>query len=266
MKKLALSLSLALAFSGVAIAFAAAPAYAAAPQKIRIGTDPTYAPFESKNAKGELVGFDIYLAKELCTRIKAQCTFVENPLDALIPSLLAKKIDVIMSSLSITEKRQQQIAFTDKLYAADSRLVVKKGSPITPDLSTLKGKRVGVLQGTTQETYGNQHWAPKGIEIVSYQGQDNIYSDLTAGRIDAAFQDEVAASEGFLKQPVGKDYQFGGPSIKDEKLFGVGTGMGLRKDDTALREALNKAFAGMRADGTYDKLAKKYFDFNVYGE
>jgi histidine transport system substrate-binding protein len=78
---------------------------------------------------------------------------------------------------------------------------------------------VGVLQGTTQETYGNEHWAPKGIEIVSYQGQDNIYSDLTAGRIDAAFQDEVAASEGFLKQPVGKDYQFGGPSIKDENCL-----------------------------------------------
>lgn len=73
---------------------------------------------------------------------------------------------------------------------------------------------MGVLQGTTQETYGNEHWAPKGIEIVSYQGQDNIYSDLTAGRIDAAFRDEVAASEGFLKQPIGKDYQFGGPSIQ----------------------------------------------------
>ena len=245
MKKLALSLSLALALSSVSTVFAAIP------QKIRIGTDPTYAPFESKNAQGELVGFDIDLAKELCKRINTQCTFVENPLDALIPSLKAKKIDAIMSSLSITEKRQQEIAFTDKLYAADSRLVVKKGSP---------------LQGTTQETYGNEHWAPKGIEIVSYQGQDNIYSDLTAGRIDAAFQDEVAASEGFLKQPIGKDYQFGGPSIKDEKLFGVGTGMGLRKEDNELREALNKAFAEMRKDGTYDKLAKKYFDFNVYGE
>ena len=143
---------------------------------------------------------------------------------------------------------------------------VQDGSDITPDLAKLKGKRIGVLQGTTQETYGNEHWAPKGIEIVSYQGQDNIYSDLTAGRIDAAFQDEVAASEGFLKQPVGKDYQFGGPSIKDEKLFGVGTGMGLRKEDNELREALNKAFADMRKDGTYDKLAKKYFDFNVYGD
>ena len=191
MKKLALSLSLALALSSVSTVFAAIP------QKVRIGTDPTYAPFESKNAQGELVGFDIDLAKELCKRINTQCTFIENPLDALIPSLKAKKIDAIMSSLSITEKRQQEIAFTDKLYAADSRLVV---------------------------------------------------------------------SEGFLKQPIGKDYQFGGPSIKDEKLFGVGTGMGLRKEDNELREALNKAFAEMRQDGTYDKLAKKYFDFNVYGD
>lgn len=79
MKKLALSLSLVLAFSSATAAFAAIP------QKIRIGTDPTYAPFESKNAQGELVGFDIDLAKELCKRINTQCTFVENPLDALIP-------------------------------------------------------------------------------------------------------------------------------------------------------------------------------------
>ena len=259
MKKLVLSLSLVLAFSSATAAFAAIP------QNIRIGTDPTYAPLESKNSQGELVGFDIDLAKELCKRINTQCTFVENPLDALIPSLKAKKIDAIMSSLSITEKRQQEIAFTDKLYAADSRLVVAKNSDIQPTVESRKGKRVGGLQGTTQETFGNEHWAPKGIEIVSYQGQDNIYSDLTAGRIDAAFQDEVAASEGFLKQPVGKDYKFGGPSVKDEKLFGVGTGMGLRKEDNELREALNKAFAEMRADGTYEKLAKKYFDFDVYG-
>ncbi len=85
MKKLALSLSLALALSSVSTVFAAIP------QKIRIGTDPTYAPFESKNAQGELVGFDIDLAKELCKRINTQCTFVENPLDALIPSLKRRK-------------------------------------------------------------------------------------------------------------------------------------------------------------------------------
>ena len=259
MKKTVLALSLLVGLS------AAAGSYAALPQTVRIGTDATYAPFSSKDAKGDFVGFDIDLGNEMCKRIAVKCTWVGSDFDALIPSLKAKKIDAIISSLSITEKRQQEIAFSDKLYAADSRLVVAKASDIQPTLESLKGKRVGVLQGTTQETYGNEHWAPKGIEIVSYQGQENIYADLTAGRIDAAFQDEVAASEGFLKTPVGKDYKFGGPSIKDVKLFGVGTGMGLRKEDNELREALNKAFAEMRADGTYDKLAKKYFDFNVYG-
>ncbi len=134
MKKLVLSLSLVLAFSSATAAFAAIP------QNIRIGTDPTYAPFESKNSQGELVGFDIDLAKELCKRINTQCTFVENPLDALL-SLKSEEDDAIMSSLSITEKRQQEIAFTDKLYAADSRLVVAKNSDIQPTVESLKANR-----------------------------------------------------------------------------------------------------------------------------
>lgn len=88
---------------------------------------------------------------------------------------------------------------------------------------------------------------------------------MTSGRIDAAFQDEVAGSEGFLKQATGKGYIFAGPAVKDDKFFGVGTGMGLRKDETDLKDALNKAFAEMRKDGSYDKYAKQYFDFDVYG-
>lgn len=247
------------------LAFAAAHSFAAVPKDIRIGTDPTYAPFESKNASGQLVGFDIDLAKELCKRIEAKCTFVESDFDALIPSLKAKKIDAIISSLSITEKRQKEIAFTDKLYAANARLIAKKGSPILPTLEALRGKRVGVLQGSTQEAYANAMWQPKGIDVVAYQNQDLIYADLDSGRIDAAFQDEVAGSEGFLKQPVGRNYAFAGEAVKDDTFFGVGTGMGLRKDETELHEALNKAFAEMRKDGTYDKFAKEYFDFDVYG-
>ncbi|WP_226052732.1 lysine/arginine/ornithine ABC transporter substrate-binding protein ArgT [Dickeya chrysanthemi] len=250
----------------LALVLAAGSAFAEVPKNIKIGTDPTYAPFESKDASGQLVGFDIDLAKELCKRIQANCTFVESDFDALIPSLKAKKIDAIISSLSITEKRQQEIAFTDKLYAANARLIAKKVSPIQPTLDALKGKRVGVLQASTQEAYANQYWQPKGVDVVAYQNQDLIYADLTSGRIDTAFQDEVAGSEGFLKQAAGKDYVFAGPAVKDDKLFGVGTGMGLRKNETELKAALDKAFADMRKDGTYDKLAKKYFDFNVYGD
>ncbi|WP_380179474.1 lysine/arginine/ornithine ABC transporter substrate-binding protein ArgT [Kalamiella sp. sgz302252] len=258
MKKQVMALSLLLAIS-------ASSAFAAVPKTLRIGTDPTYAPFESKNAQGELVGFDIDLAKEICKRMATSCTFVESDFDALIPSLKAKKIDAIISSLSITEKRQQEIAFSEKLYAANSRLIAPKGSKIEPTIASLKGKTIGLLQGTTQETYANQNWRAQGVTVTPYANQDLVYQDLTAGRIDAAFQDEVAASEGFLKQPVGKDYAFAGPAVKDDKIFGVGTGIGLPKENTELKAAIDKAFAEMRKDGTYDKLAKKYFNFDVYG-
>jgi len=258
MKKQVMALSLLLAFS-------AGSALAAVPKTLRIGTDPTYAPFESKNAQGELVGFDIDLANEICKRMATKCTFVESDFDALIPSLKAKKIDAIISSLSITEKRQQEIAFSEKLYAANARLIAPKGAKIEPTVASLKGKTIGLLQGTTQETYANQYWRTQGVTVTPYANQDLVYQDLTAGRIDAAFQDEVAASEGFLKQPVGKDYAFAGPAVKDEKIFGVGTGMGLPKESAELKAAIDKAVAAMRQDGTYDKLAKKYFNFDVYG-
>nr|6XKS_A Chain A, Histidine ABC transporter substrate-binding protein HisJ [Salmonella enterica subsp. enterica serovar Typhimurium]6XKS_B Chain B, Histidine ABC transporter substrate-binding protein HisJ [Salmonella enterica subsp. enterica serovar Typhimurium]6XKS_C Chain C, Histidine ABC transporter substrate-binding protein HisJ [Salmonella enterica subsp. enterica serovar Typhimurium] len=145
----------------------------ALPQTVRIGTDTTYAPFSSKDAKGEFIGFDIDLGNEMCKRMQVKCTWVASDFDALIPSLKAKKIDAIISSLSITDKRQQEIAFSDKLYAAD---------------------------------------------------------------------------------------------VKDKKYFGDGTGVGLRKDDTELKAAFDKALTELRQDGTYDKMAKKYFDFNVYGD
>ncbi|BDH45065.1 amino acid ABC transporter substrate-binding protein [Salmonella enterica subsp. enterica serovar Choleraesuis] len=244
----------------------AAPAFAALPQAIRIGTDATYAPFSSKDASGQFVGFDIDLGNEMCKRIAVKCSWTGSDFDALIPSLKAKKIDAIISSLSITAKREQEIAFSDKLYAADPRLIAPKGSPIQPTLESLKGKHVGVLQGSTQEAFANAEWRTKGVDVVAYQNQDLIYSDLASGRLDAAFQDEVAASEGFLKQPAGKAFAFAGPAVKNKQYFGDGTGIGLRKQDSELKAAFDKALADIRKDGTYDKMAKKYFDFNVYGE
>ncbi|AFJ46339.1 lysine/arginine/ornithine ABC transporter substrate-binding protein ArgT [Shimwellia blattae] len=241
-------------------------AIAAIPSTIRIGTDTTYAPFSSKDAKGNFVGFDIDLGNEMCKRMQVKCVWVGSDFDSLIPSLKARKIDAVISSLSITEKRQQEIAFSGKLYAADSRLIAVKGADIQPTLASLKGKHVGVLQGSTQEAYANEKWRAEGVDVVAYQNQDLIYSDLSAGRLDAALQDEVAASEGFLKQPAGKDFAFAGPSVKDKKYFGDGTGVGLRKEDAELVSAFNNALDTLRKDGTYDKMAQKYFNFNVYGD
>lgn len=259
MKKSVIALSLLL---GLSVSFSL---FAKGEQTLRIGTDTTYAPFSSKDAKGDFIGFDIDLGNALCQRIQTKCTWIASDFDALIPSLKAKKIDAIISSLSITDKRQKEILFSDKLYAADPRLIAAKGSTLVPTLTSLAGKQVGVLQGSTQEAFANAEWRTKGVNVVAYANQDLIYADLAAGRLDAALQDEVAASEGFLKQPAGKDFSFAGPAVNDKRYFGVGTGIGLRKNETERKAALDKALAEMRADGTYDKLASKYFDFNVYG-
>ncbi|WP_409421022.1 ABC transporter substrate-binding protein [Pseudaeromonas sp. ZJS20] len=237
----------------------------AAETEIRLGVEPGYAPFEVKQPDGSLSGFDIDLGTELCTRIQAKCRWVENEFDGLIPALKAKKIDAILSSMSITEQRQKEIDFTDKLYGTPARLITPAGVTLAPTAAGLQGKRVGVFQGTTAETYAKAEWQPKGVDVVVYPAQELVYADLVSGRLDAAFQDAVAAGEGFLKQPQGKDFGFSGPEINDVKYFGVGAGIGLRKEDGELKAKLNQALADMLKDGTYQKIAAKYFNFDIYG-
>jgi lysine/arginine/ornithine transport system substrate-binding protein len=250
----------------VACMLAASTVFTANAQDLRLGVEPGYAPFEVKTPEGKLAGFDIDLGNELCKRIAANCTWVEGEFDGLIPSLKAKKIDAILSSMSITEQRQKEIDFTDKLYGTPARLVAASGSTLLPTADALKGKQVGVFQGTTAETYAKEQWASKGINVVTYQAQELVYADLVNGRLDAAFQDAVAANDGFLKQPQGKGFAFAGPEVNEVKYFGVGAGIGLRKADTALKAQLNKALADMIKDGTYATIAKKYFDFDIYGK
>ena len=233
---------------------------------IRFGVEAGYAPFEYKATDGRVAGFDIDIGNELCKRIGAKCVWVENDFDSLIPALKAKKFDAILSSMSMTEQRMQEVDFSDKVYNSPTRIIAKAGSPLLPTPESLKGKRVGVQQGTMQESYAKALWAPKGVEVVSYQSQDQAYSDLVSGRLDVGFQDSVAASDGFLKKPQGKGYAFAGPEVFDAKLLGTGTGIGMRKGEKDLKELIDKALAAMIKDGTYGKIAKKYFDFDIYGK
>lgn len=236
-----------------------------AAQTLRLGVEPGYAPFEIKKPDGTLAGFDIDLGHEICQRISVQCTWVESDFDALIPSLKAKKIDAILSSMSITPERLKEIAFTNKIYGTPARLVGKKESKLQPTASSLKGHRVGVFQGTTAETYAKAQWQGKGVDVVTYQSQDLVYADLVNGRLDVAFQDAVTAEAGFLKLPVGKRFAFNGPEINDEAYFGVGAGIGLRHEDSELKAKMDQAISSMLEDGTYAKIASKYFDFDIYG-
>jgi len=232
---------------------------------IRFGVDASYPPFESKAPDGHMVGFDIDLGTEICHRLNAKCEFIENDFDGMIPALKGKKFDGILSSMSMTAQREEQIAFSSKLFNTPTRLVTKTGSGVLPTADSLKGKSVGVEQGTIQETYAKTYWAPKGVNVVSYQNQDQVYADLLSGRLAASLQDAVEADIGFLKTPRGKGYAFAGPALVDEKILGSGAGIGMRKEDTDLKAKIDKAIADLIKDGTYKKFEKKYFDFDVYG-
>jgi lysine/arginine/ornithine transport system substrate-binding protein len=233
---------------------------------IRFGVDASYPPFESKAPDGTLVGFDIDVGNELCRRLNAKCVWVENAFDGMIPGLKAKKFDGVLSTMSMTPARVKQIAFSSKLFHVPTRLVAKKGSAIQPTAESLAGKSVGVEQGSMQETYAKAHWGAKGVQVVSYADQDQVYADLLTGRIDASLQNAVQAERGFLDTPRGKPYAFAGGALEDSAIFGPGTAIGLRREDTDLKEKLDGAIAAMIKDGTYKKIADKYFDFDVYGE
>ncbi|AUG99283.1 ABC transporter substrate-binding protein [Prodigiosinella confusarubida] len=239
---------------------------AAIPQQIRFGTDPTFPPFEYKTPQGELAGFDIDLGNALCSELKVKCVWVENSFDGLIPALQAKKFDAILSSLSITAERQKAIAFSDKLFNTPAYLVIGKNSGLKPTIESLKGKRLGVQQGSVFEAYANKHWRNAGVEIVTYPDAESVYADLTLGRLDATLDDATVVTAALLNKPQGKNFMLAEPQVKDPAIFGPGTGIGLRKADTQLQARLNSAIAAIRANGTYDQLAKKYFNFNVYGE
>ncbi|VEB40782.1 Lysine-arginine-ornithine-binding periplasmic protein precursor [Chromobacterium violaceum] len=212
-----------------------------------------------------MVGFDIDLGNEICKRMKAKCVWVENDFDGMIPALKAKKFDGVLSSMSMTEARMKEIAFSAKLFNTPTRMVAKAGSGLMPTPASLKGKRVGVEQGTIQEAYAKKHWAPAGVEVVPYQNQTLVLADLTAGRLDASLQDAVQADIGFLKKPEGKGFAFAGKDLVDPQTLGEGAGIGLRKEDKDLKAGIDKAIADMLKDGTYKKIEKKYFTFDVYG-
>jgi ABC-type amino acid transport substrate-binding protein len=120
-------------------------------KEVRFGVDASYAPFESKAPNGQLVGFDIDLGNEICARMKAKCVWVENDFDGMIPALKAKKFDGVLSSMSINEARLKEINFSAKLFNTPTRMVAKAGSGLQPTAASLKGKRVGVEQGTIRK-------------------------------------------------------------------------------------------------------------------
>jgi polar amino acid transport system substrate-binding protein/arginine/ornithine transport system substrate-binding protein len=246
------------ALAAISIA-AAGPALA-----LNICVEGAYPPFSETSPDGSIVGFDIDISNALCAEMGETCEMQKTDWDGIIPALLEKKCDAIVASMSITPERMEVIDFTKKYYATPAMLVAAADADFEGTAEGLAGKVVGVQRGTTHEAYATQYFPD--AEIRGYGSQDEAYLDLIAGRLDAIMADSIAISEGFLKTEQGEGFAFLGDAHYDPAIHGEGAGIGVRKEDTELRDNLTAAIEAIRASGTYAEISGKYFDFDVYGE
>lgn len=232
--------------------------------EIRLGLDSApYPPFYEADTTGNFVGWEIEIGEALCAAMNEECVWVGVAWDGIIPALLAKKIDAIVGSMSITEERMQTIAFSDKYYNTPAAIIGPKSMDIDGSPESVEGKILGVQVSTTHQNYVEAFFEDKADSVKTYQDFNEHNQDLLAGRVDAVVGDSLAMSD-FLNSPEGADFEIKA-NLTDDSIFGPGVGAGIRQEDTELVAKFNSAIQQIRDDGTFDAISAKYFDFDIYG-
>ena len=232
-----------------------------APATIRIATEGANPPFNFVDKDGQAAGFDVDIARALCLKMKATCEILTQSSDGIIQGLQTGQYEAVISSLSITPQRSQQIAFTDPYYDTPTRFIARKGAHIDITVAGLAGKRVGVQRGTVQEKLLRSRFY-QAVPVL-YDAQEAAVQDLMADNVDLVLGNSVSLAQSFLDTDRGKDFEFVGPSFTDPEILGVGAGIAVRKDETNLLNAFNQALRQIRADGTFKQINDKYFDFDI---
>ncbi|KXS47948.1 MAG: arginine/ornithine transport system substrate-binding protein [Marinobacter sp. T13-3] len=223
---------------------------------LRIAFDVPYEPFEYRNDEGELTGFEVELAEAMCEEMQANCEFVIQAWDGMIPGLLARKFDLIMSSMSITEERAKRVNFSEPYYitpggwfAADSF-----NTDVT-DMDAMADKTVGVQRGTTMDTYVTENMGGV-VNIKRYTTAEDMVLDLEGQRLDVVFVDYPVGEQTILNREGFKEV---GEPVK----LGQGVGVAMRKRDRELAEEVNAALKILKENGTYDTIMQKYFNYDI---
>lgn len=220
---------------------------------LKIGMEGTYPPFTYKDAAGNLTGFDVDIAKAVAAKLGLKPEFVLTEWSGILAGLQANKYDVIVNQVAITPERQKTIAFSTPYVYSTPQIIVKKAGTFNPKtLADLKGRRVGSSLGSNYEA---QLKAAGGINVVTYPGAAEVLADLAAGRIDAGYNDKLLVN--YL--------------IKSQNLpiRGAGTGqpdsmgIAMKKNNVALKAAIDKALLQIKADGTYAKISRQWFGIDV---
>lgn len=234
---------------------------ALAQDKLTIGTEGAYPPFNNLTADGKLVGFDVDIANALCAEMKVECELVTQDWDGIIPALQAGKFDAIVASMTITEERKKQVSFTNKYYTTPLALIALKDSDLaSTEPAALAGKTVGAQGSTTQSIYADDFYAPAGAEVKQYPMQDEAVADLANGRLDAVVADKFVLVD--WMNTTGSDCC---KMVGDIKGTDSEAGIAVRMEDNELREKLNAAIDAIVANGEYARIQAKYFDFDIYG-
>lgn len=230
---------------------------------IKIGTEGAYPPFNNLNSAGELEGFDIDIAKALCAEMKAQCEFVTQDWDGIIPALIAGKFDAIIASMSITPERMEKVDFTAKYYNTPPALAVPKDSDIMGSSpADVAGKTIGAQASTTHSNYAEATYTDADVKL--YPTADEYKLDVANGRLDGVVDDIIVLQE-WLNSEDGACCKIAGTITPVPAIHGEGAGIAVRKGETELAEKFNAAIDAIRANGTYKEINDKYFSFDAYG-
>ena len=232
-------------------------AQAVAAEKLKLGTEGAYPPFNLIDASGQVGGFDVEIGQALCAKMAVECEVVTSDWDGIIPALNAKKFDAIIASMSITEERKAAVDFTEPYYTNKLQFVAPKAGEFKTDKASLKGKVIGAQRATIAGTWLEDN-LDGVVDIKLYDTQENAYLDLSSGRLDGILADTFVQWE-WLKSDAGQSFEFKGEPVFDNDKIGIA----VRKNDP-LRERLNKALAEIVEDGTYKKINDKYFPFSIY--
>lgn len=222
------------------------------------GARPPYNYFDGD----KLAGFEIDLGLDLCRRMRVTCRFVSQTWDDMIPGLLAHRYDAIMAAMEITPQRSAVIAFSIPYVQLPSAFVVRRSSDLRGDTpEELAGRRLGAEKGGTHQVFLEKVY-PQSI-LKRYNSFDEALLDLEAGRIDAAIGDKDAAVRFLETRRDAACCRLLADVPRDARYFGEGIGVGLRKEDVALRAAFNDAIKAAMADGSFAQISARYFDFSI---
>uniref|UniRef100_UPI003100B41A transporter substrate-binding domain-containing protein n=1 Tax=Neorhizobium sp. EC2-8 TaxID=3129230 RepID=UPI003100B41A len=248
--------------ASIAVIFGSAASSASDNDSIKIAVEGAFPPFNYLDTANQLQGFDVDVAKALCEAAKLKCEFVIQEWTGMIPNLLAKRYDAILSSMSMSSERRKQVAFTRKYYDSPSVFIVRKGSGVVStapeDLKTVK---LGVTAATSQEAYAKKFYGAVSTRV--FHSSPDLYKGLADGSVDIILEDKLAVYDWLANTKAGSCCEFKNGDIKDAEYFGDGAGIAVRPSDTQLLARLNAALDTIQAVDTYDTINAKYFPFGI---